>query len=116
MQSFTSLTIIKCSSTIFLSSLDKKSILKICRVLGPRWAACGLRAVQSVWRDYPVLYEFVCSDTRFLGMAARMSNQYFQYYLVLMLDILQEMYLFSNALLARSVSLPMTEKINKKDN
>ena len=66
-----------------------QEILKIGRVLGPRWAACSLRAAQSAWQDYPVLYEFFCSDTKFLWMAARMSNNYFLYDLVLMLDILK---------------------------
>ena len=33
-----------------------QEILKIGRVLGPRWAACSLRAAQAVWQDYPVLY------------------------------------------------------------
>ena len=87
-----------------------QEILKIGRVLGPRWAACSLRAAQAVWRHYPVLYEFFCSDTKFLGMAARMSNKYFLYDLALMLDILQEISLLSNALQARGVSLPMAEK------
>ena len=51
-----------------------------------------------MWRDYPVLCGFFCSDTKFLGMAARMSNKYFLYDLR------------SNALQARSVSLPMAGK------
>ena len=42
-----------------------QGILKIGRVLGPRWDACSLRAAQSVWRNYHVLYEFFCSDTNF---------------------------------------------------
>ena len=63
MQSFTSLTKIKCSST---KQLLGQEILKIGRVLGPRWAACSLRAAQAV---------FFCSDTKFLGMVARMSNK-----------------------------------------
>ena len=94
-----------------------QEILKIGRGLGPIWVACSLRAAQAVWRDYPVLYEIFCSDTKFfLWLAARMSNKYFLYDLALMLDILQEIYLFSNALHARSVSLPMAEQINKNDN
>ena len=67
-----------------------------------------------MWRDYLVLYEFFCSDTKFLGMAARMSNKYFLYDLALMLDILQEISLLSNALQARGVSLPMAEKLIKR--
>ena len=67
-----------------------QEILKIGRVLGKILAACSLRVAQAVWRDYPVLYELFCSDTMFLGMAARISNKYFLYYLALMLDILQE--------------------------
>ena len=45
-----------------------------------------------------------------------MSNKYFLYDLALMLDILQEIYLLSNALQARRVSLPVAEKNYKKDN
>ena len=41
-----------------------QEILKIGRVLGPRWAVCSLRAAQAVWGDYPVLYDFFCSDTK----------------------------------------------------
>ena len=40
-----------------------------------------------------------------------MSNKYFLNDLALMLDILHEISLLSNALQARSVSLPMAEKL-----
>ena len=62
-----------------------------------------------MWQDYSVLYEFFGSDTKFLGMAAWMSNKCFLYDLALMLDILQEISLLSNALQASSVSLPMAD-------
>ena len=91
-----------------------QEILKIGRVLGPRWAACSLRAAQAVWRDYAVLHEFFSSNTNFAGMANRMSNKYFLNDLALMLDILQEISLLSNALQARSVSLPTAEKLIKR--
>ena len=65
-----------------------QEILKIGRVLGPRWAACSLRAAQAVWPDYAVLHEFFSSNTNFAGMANRMSNKYFVNDLALMLDIL----------------------------
>ena len=97
-----------------ISEQPGQEILKIGIGLGPRWDACSLRAAQLVWQDYPVLYEFFCSDTTFLWMAAQMSNKYFLYDLVLMLDILQEISLLSNALQARSVSLPMAEKLLKR--
>ena len=28
---------------------------QLAQVLGPKWAACSLRAAQAVWQDYPVL-------------------------------------------------------------
>ena len=43
-----------------------------------------------------------------------MSNKYFLNDLALMLDILHEISLLSNALQARSVSLPMAEKLIKR--
>ena len=67
-----------------------------------------------MWRYYPALYDVFCSDTKLLGMGARMPYKYFIYVLALMLDILQERYLLSNALQTRSVSLPMAEKIIKR--
>ena len=91
-----------------------QEILKIGRVLGPRWAACSLRAAQAVWRDYAVLHEFFSSNTNFAGMANRMSNKYVVNDLALMLDLLQEIFLLSNALPARSVSLPTAEKVIKR--
>ena len=91
-----------------------QEILKIGRVLGPRWAACTLRVAQAVWWDYAVLHEFFSSNTNFAGMANRMSNRYFVNDLALMLDILQEISLLSNALQARSVSLPTAEKSIKR--
>ena len=37
-------------------------ILKIGRVLGPRWAACSLRSATAVWRAYPALYSFFSTE------------------------------------------------------
>ena len=68
---------------------------------------------RNVTNSRTIIVLCFCSDTKFLGMAARMSNKYFLYDLVLMLDILQEISLLSNALQARGVSLPMAGKKSK---
>ena len=39
-----------------ISEMLGQQILKIGRVLGPRWAACSLRSALAVWRAYPALY------------------------------------------------------------
>ena len=62
----------------------EQEILKIGSVLGPRWAACSLRAAQAVRQIIRYFMNFSAV------MAARMSNKYFLYDLALMLDILQK--------------------------
>ena len=51
-------------------------ILKIFRVLGPRWAACSLRSTTTVWRAYPALYNLFFRE-KYAGMAARLYNKNF---------------------------------------
>ncbi|XP_013793962.1 E3 SUMO-protein ligase KIAA1586-like [Limulus polyphemus] len=92
----------------------EQQILKIGRVLGPRWAACILRSALAVWRAYPALYNFFTTRTNHSGIAAHLCNKYFLADLALMIDILQEMSLLSNALQARSVTLPRAEKPIKR--
>lgn len=89
-------------------------IVKIGRVLGPRWAACSLRSALAVWRVYPALYKYFSSETKHSGMAARLCNKYFLNDLALMLDILQEISLLSNALQARCLTLFRAEKLIKR--
>ncbi|XP_076324096.1 E3 SUMO-protein ligase KIAA1586-like [Tachypleus tridentatus] len=89
-------------------------ILKIGRVLGPRWAACSLRSALAVWRVYPALYRYFSSDTKFSGMAARLGNTYFFHDLALMIDILTEISLLSDALQARCLTLSRAEKLIKR--
>ena len=82
-----------------------QNILKIGRVLGPRWASCSLRSALAVWRDYPALYIYFSTNTKYSGMASRLCNKNFLRDLALMIDILQEVSLLSNALQARSITL-----------
>ncbi|KAF2888577.1 hypothetical protein ILUMI_17596, partial [Ignelater luminosus] len=65
-------------------------IIKIGRVLGPRWAACSLRATTAVWRAYPALYMHFCNSSH-SGMAKRLANINFLQDLPLMIDILEEL-------------------------
>ena len=91
-----------------------QQILKIGRVLGPRWAACSLRSALAVWRAYPALYKYFSSEAKHSGMAARLCNKHFLEDLALMIDILQEISLLSNALQARSLTLIKAEKLIKR--
>ncbi|XP_076041919.1 E3 SUMO-protein ligase KIAA1586-like [Oratosquilla oratoria] len=91
-----------------------QQILKIGRVLGPRWAACSLRSALSVWRAYPALYRYFYSEAKHSGMAARLCNKNFLEDLALMIDILQEISLPSNALQARSLTLTKAEQLIKR--
>ena len=50
-------------------------ILKIGRVLGPRWAACSLRSATAVWRAYPALYKYFSTKKKHSGMASRLCNK-----------------------------------------
>ena len=89
-------------------------ILKIGRVLGPRSAACSLRSALAVWRAYPALYKYFSSEAKHLGMAARLCNGYFLENLALMIDILQEIFLLSDALQARNLTLTKAEQLVKR--
>jgi len=83
-----------------ISEMLGQQILNIGRVLGPRWGACCLRSALAVWRAYPALYKYFSSEAKHSGMAARLCNKYFLEKLALMIDILQEISLLSNALQA----------------
>ena len=83
-----------------ISEMLGQQILKIGRVLGPRWAACSVRSALAVWRAYPALYKYFSSEAKHSGMAARLCYKYFLEKLVLMIDIFQEISLLSNALQA----------------
>ncbi|XP_075040070.1 E3 SUMO-protein ligase KIAA1586-like [Mixophyes fleayi] len=86
-------------------------IIKIGRILGPRWAACSLRSTLAVWRAYPALHHYFSSNAKYLGMATRLKNIFFLTYLALMIDILHEISLLSNALQARNTDIIKAEKL-----
>ncbi|XP_063805906.1 E3 SUMO-protein ligase KIAA1586-like [Pseudophryne corroboree] len=86
-------------------------IIKIGRVLGPRWAACSLRSTLAVWRAYPALHHYFSSNAKYLGMATRLKNIFFFTDLALMIDILNEISLLSNALQARNTDIIKAEKL-----
>ena len=54
-----------------------QQMLKIGRVLGPRWASCSLRSALAVWCTHPALYRYFTSNTQFSGIAARLCNKIF---------------------------------------
>uniref|UniRef100_A0A674I1Z1 DUF4371 domain-containing protein n=1 Tax=Terrapene triunguis TaxID=2587831 RepID=A0A674I1Z1_9SAUR len=85
-------------------------IIKIGHVFGPRWASCSLRAVKAVWRAYPALYIYFSKNKKFSGMEKRLKNKEFLKDLALMIDILDELALLSNALQARQLSLTKADK------
>ena len=89
-------------------------ILKIGRVLGPRWAACSLRSATGVWRAYPALYKYFSTEKKHSGMTSRLCNKNFLTDLALMIDILQEIWLLSTVLQARSLSLQRAENLIKR--
>jgi len=86
-----------------------QQILKTDRVLGSRWAACSLRSALAVWRASSALYKYFSSEAKHSGMAVRLCNKYFSENLVLMIDILQEISLLSNALQTRNLTLTKAE-------
>ncbi|XP_065650945.1 E3 SUMO-protein ligase KIAA1586-like [Hydra vulgaris] len=92
-------------------SLD---IIKIGRVLGPRWAACSLRSALAVWRSYPALYTLFSSNQKISGMAKRLQNKCFLVDLALMIDILQECSLLSNALQARNINVARGDQLIRR--
>ena len=89
-------------------------ITKIGRVLGPRWAACSLRAVIAVWRAYPALHKVFKGEKKFSGLATRLENKNFIKDLALMIDILTEIANLSVALEARGVGLERAERLIKR--
>ena len=97
-----------------ISEMLGKRILKIGRVLGPRWAACNLKSALAVWRAYPALYKYFSSEAKHSGMAAHLCNRYFLENLALMTDILQEISLLSDALQARNLTLTKAEQLIKR--
>lgn len=86
-------------------------IIKIGRVLGPRWAACSLRSATAVWRAYPALYQHFVQSEAFTGMAKRLSNMNFLKDLALMIDILEEFSLLSLGLQSRKTSIKKGQKL-----
>ncbi|KAF2890112.1 hypothetical protein ILUMI_16062, partial [Ignelater luminosus] len=88
-------------------------ITKIGRVLGPRWAACSLRATIAVWRAYPALYMHFCNSSH-SGMAKRLANINFLQDLALMIDILEEFSLLSTALQSRSTDIHKAQRLIKR--
>ena len=89
-------------------------MLKIGRVLDPRWASCNLRSALAVWRTYPALYRYFTPNTKFSGIAVRLCNKNFLRDLALMIDILHDTLLLSNALQARGTGLFRAEKLIKR--
>uniref|UniRef100_A0A2H6NIG4 DUF4371 domain-containing protein n=1 Tax=Micrurus carvalhoi TaxID=3147026 RepID=A0A2H6NIG4_9SAUR len=88
---------------IELNKISKQleiEIIKIGRVFGPRWTACSLRSTLAVWWAYPALHQFFCSNKKYSDMAARLEN--FLTDLALMIDLLTEISLLSNALQTRN--------------
>ena len=94
-----------------ISEMLGQQILKIGRVLGPRWAACSLRSALAVWRAYPALYKYFCGEAKHSGMAARLCNRYFLENLALMIYILQEIPLLSTAFQARNLTLTKAKQL-----
>ncbi|XP_037700315.1 E3 SUMO-protein ligase KIAA1586 homolog [Choloepus didactylus] len=87
-------------------------IIKIGRVMGPRWAACSLQAATAVWHAYPVLYMHFSHS--FSGLAKRLANIHFLQDLALMIDILEEFSLLSTALQSRSTNIQKAQKLIKR--
>ncbi|XP_013927876.1 PREDICTED: LOW QUALITY PROTEIN: uncharacterized protein KIAA1586-like [Thamnophis sirtalis] len=88
-------------------------IVKIGRVFGPSWAACSLRATIAVWRAYPVLHQYFHANAKYSGMAVCLENKYFLNDLAL-IDILEEISLFSTALQASSTVIIKAEKLVRR--
>ncbi|XP_044154702.1 E3 SUMO-protein ligase KIAA1586-like [Bufo gargarizans] len=86
-------------------------IVKIGRILGPRWVACSARAAKAVWRAYPALYKHFSNYKNFLGMKKKMENLCFLKDLALMIEILEELSLLSLALQDRDVSLVKADRL-----
>ena len=97
-----------------ISEMLGQQILKIGRVLGPRWAACSLRSALAVWRACPALYKYFSSEAKHSGMAGHFCNRYFLENLPLMIDIFQEISLRSDAFQARNLTLTKAEQLVKR--
>ena len=91
-----------------------QQMLKIGRVLSPRWALYSLRSALAVWRTYPALYRYFTPNTKFSGIASRLCNKNFLRDLALMIDILHEISLLSNALQTRGTGLFRAENLIKR--
>ncbi|XP_027731541.1 E3 SUMO-protein ligase KIAA1586-like [Vombatus ursinus] len=89
-------------------------IIKIGRVLGPRWAACSLRVATAVWRSYPELYRNFSHSSSYSGLAKRLANISFLQDLALMIDILEEFSLLSTALQSGSTNIQKAQKLIKR--
>ncbi|XP_011924108.1 PREDICTED: uncharacterized protein KIAA1586 homolog isoform X1 [Cercocebus atys] len=87
-------------------------IIKIGRVMGPRWAACSLQAATAVWHAYPILYMHFSHS--FCGLAKRLANINFLQDLALMIDILEEFSVLSTALQSRSTNIQKAQKLIKR--
>ncbi|XP_039708903.1 E3 SUMO-protein ligase KIAA1586 homolog isoform X2 [Pteropus medius] len=87
-------------------------IVKIGRVMGPRWAACSLQAATAVWCAYPILYLHFSHS--YSGLANRLANINFLQDLALMIDILEEFSLLSTALQSRSTNIQKAQKLIKR--
>ena len=93
-----------------------QEIGKIGRVLGPRWAACGLRFALAEWNAYPALYKYFSGEAKYSGKSARLCNKHLLKNLALIIDILQEIFLLSNAFQARGLTLTKAEQLIKRTN
>ncbi|XP_047413632.1 E3 SUMO-protein ligase KIAA1586 homolog isoform X1 [Sciurus carolinensis] len=103
------------NQTKLLGSVAKDleiEIIKIGRVMGPRWAACSLQAATAVWHAYPVLYMHFSHS--YSGLAERLANTHFLQDLALMIDILEEFSLLSTALQSRSTNIQKAQKLIKR--
>uniref|UniRef100_A0A2K5RGT8 Zinc finger protein 451 n=1 Tax=Cebus imitator TaxID=2715852 RepID=A0A2K5RGT8_CEBIM len=102
------------NQTKLLGTVTKEletEIIKIGRVMGPKWAACSLQAATAVWHAYPVLY--VHFSHSYSGLAKRLANINFLQDLGLMIDILEEFSVLSTALQSRSTNIQKAQKLIK---
>ncbi|XP_044524357.1 E3 SUMO-protein ligase KIAA1586 homolog [Gracilinanus agilis] len=90
-------------------------IIKIGQVLGPRWAACSLRAATALWHVYPTLYSRFSHSSSYSGLVKRLANVHFLQDLALMIDILEELSFLSTAmhLQSRSTDIQKAQKLIK---
>ena len=67
-----------------------------------------------MWRAYPALYKYFFSEAKHSGMAARLCNRYFLENLALMIDILQDISLLSDAFQAKNLTLTKADQLVKR--